>query len=197
MRRKTYWLAAGGLLVFLLVWLSLGDHVQTRFDASLSAWLYDRPLLVQASQLLGWAGNVYGSLTIALGIGWLARKQGRIAWPGLPGLVFASWCVNGALKRLVNRPRPDLEHLMAVHGPSFPSGHAMAAMTLYGALGYLACRHWPSRRGLVFPLTLLAILAGGMARLVLGVHYGSDVLAGYAVGCVLLAVYLQTATYSA
>ncbi|AOY01054.1 phosphatase PAP2 family protein [Jeongeupia sp. USM3] len=183
-------LAAAGLAVFLLVLGLLGTPLQQHFDATLSNWLYDRqPVL--AARLLGWTGSFWGSLAIAIAAGRLLRGSGRIAWPGLPLLLLASWLVNAAIKFGVNRPRPQLEHLMSVHGPSFPSGHAMAAMTLFGALGWLLARRRPSGRVAIALAAAALVLAGGLARLVLGVHYGSDVLAGYAVGTVLLAVYFH------
>ncbi|BCL76931.1 phosphatase PAP2 family protein [Jeongeupia sp. HS-3] len=191
-------LAIGGLVVFLLLLTSLGSAPQHAFDATLSVWLYDRrPALVSLALLLGWSGSFWGSIPIAITAGWLLRRLGRIAWPGLPLLVLASWCLNGVIKLLVHRPRPTLEHLMSVHGPSFPSGHAMAAMTLFGALGWLACQRWPRQRVPILALAALLVLAGGMARLVLGVHYGSDVLAAYGVGTVLLAAYFHIASHIA
>ncbi|WP_432722926.1 phosphatase PAP2 family protein [Jeongeupia wiesaeckerbachi] len=185
-------LATGGLVVFLLVLAALGTPLQHGFDATLSQWLYARqPFMVTLALLLGWAGSFWGSLSTALLAGWLLRGAGRIAWPGLPLLLIASWLVNAAIKFGVNRPRPTLDHLMSVHGPSFPSGHAMAAMTLFGALGWLAAHRWPHCRVAIALAATALVLAGGLARLVLGVHYGSDVLAGYAVGTALLAAYFH------
>jgi membrane-associated phospholipid phosphatase len=71
---------------------------------------------------------------------------------------------------------------------SFPSGHAMESFVVYGTLAYfavLALRTWESRVGVVCGTALLVVLIG-FSRMYLGVHYFSDVLAGYAAGGVWL-----------
>lgn len=110
-----------------------------------------------------------------------------IAVAGSAGIVFL-------LKDVVERPRPDLFYQAYTEtGSSFPSAHAAAAISLYGFLAYLAWRDSSSRivRAAAFIASAMVILAVGFARLYLGVHYLSDVLAGYLVGGAALFIAIQ------
>jgi undecaprenyl-diphosphatase len=89
------------------------------------------------------------------------------------------------VKLLVQRPRPLLEDARIVQGGfSFPSGHSTVAATFYGTLAYLVIRTLRQTRWqvLVGAATGLLVLAIGVSRIYLGVHYPSDVLAGWAAG---------------
>jgi undecaprenyl-diphosphatase len=104
------------------------------------------------------------------------------------------------LKQLFGRGRPAIvPHLVTVEGLSFPSGHSMAAAVVYLTLGALLARFATRRRLRVY---VIAVSLGltfliGTTRVCLGVHYPSDVLAGWAAGlawaliCWLAARYLQ------
>jgi undecaprenyl-diphosphatase len=86
-----------------------------------------------------------------------------------------------SLKLVFHRARPDLHRLIEIGGYSFPSGHATNAFALYGILTFLLWRHISSHSGriiLIFMSTLM-ILMIGISRIYLGVHYPSDVIAGY------------------
>lgn len=90
--------------------------------------------------------------------------------------------INILLKRFFERPRPVHEHgLVAETSWSFPSGHASGSMLVYSLLGYLIVRHAPRAwRIPVTVLTVAVIVFVGSSRVLLQVHYLSDVLAGYA-----------------
>jgi undecaprenyl-diphosphatase len=104
------------------------------------------------------------------------------------------------LKRMFARTRPVIvPHLIAVESLSFPSGHSMAAAVIYLTLGALLARFTARRRIRIYVLAVsfgLTFLIGA-TRVYLGVHYPTDVLAGWAAGlawalvCWLVARYLQ------
>ncbi|MDQ3965469.1 MAG: phosphatase PAP2 family protein [Actinomycetota bacterium] len=112
-------------------------------------------------------------------------------------LLFGTWVIAAGgsvvlillLKALFARPRPYFEQpLLLEPYYSFPSGHAMEAVVLYGMLAYfamLALRSWRARAAVVFGTSLLVLLIG-FSRMYLGVHYLSDVVAGFAAGGVWL-----------
>lgn len=128
-----------------------------------------------------------GVLTIiTLGVvGWLMfsgkrRTAGLVLVAILCGVVFSS-----LLKVGFARPRPDLvPHSVAVFTNSFPSGHAMMSAVIYLTLGYLVARTQRAAALKVYLLflALFLTLLVGLSRIYLGVHWPSDVLAGWAVG---------------
>jgi membrane-associated phospholipid phosphatase len=99
------------------------------------------------------------------------------------------------IKHLFMRPRP-LEAMYIENTSSFPSGHATAAMALYGFLIYTLWKHdkHTFKKPLMIFLALLITLIG-ISRLYLGVHYLSDVLAGYAIGLIWLFVGIKLQKY--
>jgi undecaprenyl-diphosphatase len=87
------------------------------------------------------------------------------------------------LKAVVVRPRPHLwPCLISPSGYAFPSGHAMAGATFYPLLARDVSLRWPQARALAWTLAILVALFIGFGRLYLGVHWPSDVLAGWALG---------------
>jgi undecaprenyl-diphosphatase len=96
--------------------------------------------------------------------------------------VLGGQILNHALKGLFDRPRPStVEWVTQVHSLSFPSGHAMTSMIAYGSVAYLVARLEPTTllRTVTWIMTGLIIALIGISRMYLGVHYPSDVIAGY------------------
>ncbi|GLK68039.1 phosphatase PAP2 family protein [Hansschlegelia plantiphila] len=90
-----------------------------------------------------------------------------------------------AMKFSFARPRPELvDHLVPVSSMSFPSGHAMTSAITYLTLGALLARTEKRFRvrALIFSVAVLLTLAIGVSRVYLGVHYPTDVLAGWSLG---------------
>jgi undecaprenyl-diphosphatase len=191
----------GGLLLVLLLlgFASLSDmvvegetqHVDDRVlralrrvdDPSLPigpAWLRGAALDITA---LG-SASVLGIVVAAIVGFMLLQGLRRTAL-----LVFAAsaggWLLNSLLKELFRRPRPDIvPHLREVMSLSFPSGHAMTSAAVYLTLGALLMRVADRRATKIYCMTFAMFLAGlvGVTRVYLGVHYPTDVLAGWLVG---------------
>jgi membrane-associated phospholipid phosphatase len=100
--------------------------------------------------------------------------------------------LNAALKTLFERSRPEFLHGFATaDGWSFPSGHSSGAFIVYGLLGYLAVLHLPQRLHLpAAALAMTLIVCVGFSRVILQVHYFSDVLGGYAFGAAWVAAWI-------
>jgi undecaprenyl-diphosphatase len=95
------------------------------------------------------------------------------------------WLLNSLLKELFQRPRPEVvPHLRDVMSLSFPSGHAMTSAAVYLTLGALLMRVADRRATKIYCMVFAMLLAGlvGVTRVYLGVHYPTDVLAGWLIG---------------
>ena len=94
--------------------------------------------------------------------------------------------VTTVIKTIVARPRPDLvAHLVAVQPPSFPSGHATNSAIVYGTFALIAAERAasPAERAYVAAACIALVSSIGVTRVILGVHWPSDVFAGWAIGC--------------
>lgn len=120
-------------------------------------------------------------------------------WWRLAAFTAIATGVNGALNALLKhtfeRVRPVHDHgFVSAAGWSFPSGHASAAMAVYGTACYLIWRLAPTAwRGPTVAAGAALIVAIGLSRILLQVHFASDVMAGFAVslawmaGCIIVA----------
>ncbi|WP_265594433.1 phosphatase PAP2 family protein [Haloferula sp. BvORR071] len=133
-----------------------------------------------------------GSLTILTIVSTIGISSAFFAgrWKlALAGLVsvFSGMAVMNLLKSTYARARPDLvAHVTTVHDASFPSGHTTMASVVYLTLGIMIARTQARKRVRIFviALSILITLAVGISRVYLGVHWPTDVLAGWALGTV-------------
>lgn len=175
-----------GVLLPLWLFADLADDIFREggfaWDQAVLAWYAARrtPALTGVAQALAWLGGVWGlPVLVGVVVGFLLRAGARAQAWFLISAVAGAVALNGIAKGLFQRPRPDVLGAL-VHEPgfSFPSGHAMSNMAFGFAL-VLIFRY--SR--VAWPLAVLGALWGllvGVSRNYLGVHYPSDVLAGFA-----------------
>ncbi|MGX7133449.1 phosphatase PAP2 family protein [Enterococcus songbeiensis] len=117
---------------------------------------------------------------IVLAIG---KRYAETAWLGI-GVLGIAGILNPLIKLVFTRERPTLLHLVTEHSYSFPSGHSTGSMVLFGTLIFLVpalftstTARWIARIFLGF-----IILAIGISRIYLGVHFPSDIIGGYSLG---------------
>lgn len=128
--------------------------------------------------------TVLGLLAAAVcGLLWLQGKRRAVLFVVVA--MLGALILNYALKGAFGRPRPDLvPHGSLVYTTSFPSGHSLMATASYLTLGVLLARVLTGRKLKVYVFSLAVALAliVGLSRVYLGVHWPSDVLAGWSAG---------------
>lgn len=107
--------------------------------------------------------------------------------------VLFCFFLNQTLKFFFARSRPTEINLIVENGYSFPSGHSMLSLAYYGFFVYLILNSNIKRKNKILAIISLALLIFfiGLSRIYLGVHYASDVLAGFAISAAYLILYIQ------
>jgi undecaprenyl-diphosphatase len=155
-----------------------------------SLWVhrFDTPSIDFVMRLFTFIGSfpVIAFVAIAV-LTWCWRRGDRDAFAALFGVIAVNETLNFALKHLFGRPRPNLfQEIATLHSYSFPSGHAMAAAAIYGMIAVVIARLAPSLRLWAGLAAVALALLIGLSRIYLGVHWITDVLAGYAAGATIL-----------
>ena len=149
------------------------------------------PFLTRAFEVITFFGEpttIIG-LTGLVGLALLSSPRGRSFIAGFVIALAGGGASGLALKYIVQRARPgDPLPAIVETGYSFPSGHAVGSMVFYGFIAFLLCRLYPRYAKAVVAAAALIILIIGFSRLYLGVHFPSDVIAGYLLGGVWLLV---------
>lgn len=190
-KKKTYQLLAGCcLLLFVILGITVKFSPQSltgidHFFSNMIRQGYSPAKMTLFKIITQFGGKiVVGLLCILLSLFlWWDKKYISAIWLAINVAVVAG-LGNLTVKYLFGRARPSVEHLVTANGYSFPSGHSMGSMILYGTCILLASQFisrtvW--RRILQICLAIL-ILAVGWSRVYLGVHYPTDILGGYLLG---------------
>lgn len=142
-------------------------------------------LEMAAFDITALGGATVLGLTVAAVVGFLALER---LYRNAAFVLVASvggWVLNNLLKELFARPRPEIvPHLREVASLSFPSGHALTSAVVFLTLGALLMRVAQTRlvKFYCMAVAMLATLLVGATRVYLGVHYPTDVLAGWLIG---------------
>jgi membrane-associated phospholipid phosphatase len=192
---RTPTLLLGGVMLFVGLAVLVMIDASDAFDRTMIEAVRD-PAASNALAFLGPLSELGSTGAVAIVAG-VTFALGAAIGPWRHGLIGAITIGAAALgvelvKAGVARARPDaLEPLIVEHGFSFPSGHATLSMVAYGVLAVLISRSRlppPVRTAAIVGLALL-VVGIGISRIWLGVHYPTDVLAGWTAGWVVVLLY--------
>jgi undecaprenyl-diphosphatase len=180
MARFTFPLAIALLLLLAVAALLLGGP-ETRVDPAVLA-AFASPKLVPAARLLTHLGDVATAIVVSIvAAGWLLALGHRRRAILLLVILASERILVEGMKWQFDRARPDVAgRQVAVHSLAFPSGHSANAMAIWLALALLATS--PRLRRPAIGLALAIAFLVGLCRLVLQVHWPSDVVGGWAFG---------------
>ncbi|HEY4497400.1 MAG TPA: phosphatase PAP2 family protein [Candidatus Paceibacterota bacterium] len=155
------------------------------------------PFWTQFFSVVGLLGKwhvVFGILAAVSFALWFLNKRVLLVplWLSVGGAEL----ITLVLKNMIMRPRPEMASVVE-KSFAFPSGHATLAVALYGFIAYILFRMCRTRKEkiIVSVISMFIVLLIGFSRLYLGVHYVSDVLAGYLVGAIGLCVGMYVAEH--
>lgn len=182
--------ALGCVIIFSILALNIHSAWVTSFDHTLILAIQgmESPWLTELMFMFTWIGNTKQVIAIAIFtmvILYFILKHRMELW------MFVITCggsalLNVFLKTRFLRDRPTYHRLIEETGYSFPSGHSMAAFTLYCSIAFLLWKHMSNTlsRVLTILLSSFFIVAIGVSRIYLGVHFPSDVIGAYFIsGC--------------
>ena len=173
------------LIGFSCMAILISGHKIVKFDQYVISYIqgFESPTLTSIMNFFTYVGSfpiVFGIFIIVAFILYFVLKH-RSELLLFGTVVIGTPIINQVLKQFFHRVRPDLHRLIEIGGFSFPSGHAMNALAVYGILSFLLWRHIPSRlwRTTLIIISTIIILMIGTSRIYLGVHYPSDIIGGY------------------
>ncbi|WP_066068371.1 phosphatase PAP2 family protein [Neobacillus soli] len=195
-------------LIFMIIAALLAFYTSVKVAVSSPFWIDDKvaglfshvsasviPFFIQLTEM----GDKKGiGVVVLLMLVWLLlRKRNFLGAAVLALSVALGNEASKLLKNLFGRLRPDLEHLVHVKSYSFPSGHAMVGMIVYFLIAYLLMEAVKSKTTKIIIATIAAILLLliGASRIILHVHYPSDVLGGYALGYIWVFIWILLYNY--
>lgn len=187
MTRASIAVLAAGLGGFLLLAGLYEREPLATIDSEVAAWVAaNMPAPAEwLARAFSWIGSWVGLLVIGLAVAAMLVSRGR-GWDALwVGVVVlgVQLAVTPYLKEAFDRPRPTAGSAVPLpSSDAFPSGHAAGAAATFGLLAVLAADMWPGRRRFVWVSAVLLALAIGASRVVLNVHFVTDVLAGWCFG---------------
>lgn len=174
----------GAVAAAAFVWLAgqRRSGATLQLDLAVRDWVHDRatPPRTAMARVLATVGSP-GVLSLFFAIVWVIFHHlhwNRAALTLSAVMAFAVVC-NVGLKRLIHCARPEPFFGTEPSSYSFPSGHSLASFSFYGVLAGALAAHAGAMRTEICLAAALLVGGIGLSRVYLGVHYPSDVLAGY------------------
>lgn len=177
----------GGSAVGALAWLARSNEAVQSLDRHFANWgashssSTSTSILKWVSMFGGYVGVIV--VTVVTAIVEYRRHLGRSVIPLLLIVAGGQFAVANLIKSIVARARPDVLRLTGFSGSSFPSGHAVAASATFAVIALLLGRQRSTKvRAMLGGVSIAIAVAVGVTRVLLGVHWLSDVLAGLMLG---------------
>jgi len=194
--RRGRWCFIFAVIALAGIWLAMLLGGGGRLDRTIYETLYagHRPALLAIAHVF----TLLGEPTLLIGASVLVALLMWRAGRGRVGLVLLAVTLTGrilseAQKYWIARARPDLEpHLVVVKTSSFPSGHATSSMIFYLTVALVLAGHSRWRFAATAAAIILSLLIG-TSRVMLGVHWPSDVIGGWAFGMLWVLLTLRPA----
>lgn len=186
-------LLGGGIVLALLAIVVRSSDLLAGIDNSVAEWgnRHASPWSHDALTLVTDLGETVTVIVVAVVVAAVDFKRTRNRWvaPFLLAVILGDKLLTEAIKQLVDRARPTIEAVAATLGPSFPSGHTSTAAASWAAFALVAGRwwgrsSWPALAGIAVGIAV----AVAASRVLLDVHWLSDVFAGLALGWAWFAV---------
>jgi membrane-associated phospholipid phosphatase len=177
-------------LVFLAIMGAVLDGSAPPLDVAISRTVHgwSSPLFGAVMRFFTRVGSyfVISCVVTCVAVWALSRKAPDLAVE-VAAVTVAAMSLNAVLKHAFERPRPDLfPEAVLPDTWSFPSGHSMVSLAAYGTAAFVISQLEPRFRGAAWLAVAIVVPLVGLSRVYLGVHWPSDVAAGFAAGAVLL-----------
>jgi membrane-associated phospholipid phosphatase len=194
-------ICAGALILFYMIATAVVSNgalveLDQNIATALHAWA--TPGLTQIMILISLLGlQVLWVVVGVVAIYYLIKRRWAHLGIWLVGFAGAE-LLTQVIKMTFQRARPDFDDpLLTALNYSFPSGHALVSLVMYGLLGYfvLLNLHNAWSRNIVVLVTVLIVLWIGISRIYLGVHFFSDVMAGFVAGTIWLTLCIDAMDY--
>ena len=186
-------LVIGGVVVGCVLLMVRSNTGLARFDRGVAVWGAKEagPLATSILRTITWLGSTIGVWVVAavVGVVVFVRTRRAAVFAYLILVVAGQNVLANLIKFLVDRARPAIDQLVGVTGSSFPSGHSTAAAASYAAFALvLGIGLAPRARAALFGVAVAIAVAVGCSRIFLGVHWLTDVIAGFALGWTWFAI---------
>jgi membrane-associated phospholipid phosphatase len=176
-----------GVVMAALTYLIRSSALLADVDRNIGQWGVDHRTdwSTEALELVTWLGDtrVVIGLAVIVGIVEYLRRPSYWIAPFLLVVIAGQVFLTGTLKELIDRVRPEFNPVAATLNPSFPSGHSAAAAAFFGAVALLMSRgRTPMQRSIIVGVAAAIAVGVACSRVMIGVHWFSDVVAGVLFG---------------
>ena len=195
MNRKRIAAALIALAAFIIIAYSVTRTAEPAFDIAVRNFFYSlraewlTPLVIALTHL----GDKTTCIIICAVLILYPKTTLRYGLPTAAVAITAS-SLNHYLKTVFLRPRPDITyHIIEQGGWSFPSGHSISALVLFGMLILMIRRNVKDKKkaNILTAILLIPCFGIGLSRIYVGVHYPTDVLAGWCLGIIILMIAME------